>query len=210
MCLLQASGVDWTPKFTSEPRKTPNGKRPILIDGDKTIADSDAIRAHLEDTYGCDFDKGLTLEQRATARAVIRMVEEHLYFVMISNRWLDDANWPIVKQAFFGGMGKPLGALVARIARKKTQAQVMGQGTGRHSMEAQAERARLDIGAIKALLGDKPYLFGDTPTAADMSVVPIMRGILTTPTQTGLRNLITNDPNLLAYLERGRDKFYPA
>ncbi len=209
MCLLKASGVDWIPKFTSDPRKAPNGKLPILIDGENTIADSEAIRANLEDTYACDFDKGLTPEQRATSRAVIRMVEEHLYFVMVGNRWLNDDNWPLVKQAFFGEMPKPLGGLVAHIARKKTRAQVVAQGTGRHSVQVQTERARQDIEAIKAMLGDKPYLFGDTPTAADMSVVPIIRGISTSPTQTGLRDLVTNDPTLMTYLERGRDTLYP-
>lgn len=55
MCLLQFSGVNWTPKFTSDPRKIPNGKLPILINGGKTIADSDGIRAHLEKAFKTDF-----------------------------------------------------------------------------------------------------------------------------------------------------------
>lgn len=79
----------------------------------------------------------------------------------------------------------------------------------RHSVKEQVARAGKDIAAIKTLLGDKPYLFGDKPTAADMSVVPIMRGIAKSQTRTALSGLITKDQVLMAYLDRGRDTMYP-
>lgn len=210
MCLLEITGVDWTPKYSSDPRKTPNGKFPILIDGGKTIADSDGIRAHLESNYNIDFDKDLTPEQRAVSRSVIRMVEEHLYFALVSDRWLDEGNWPHVKKEFFDGIPALMHGFIATMIRNKTRAQVTAQGMARHSVKEQIARAAKDIDAIKTLLGDKLFLFGDTPTAADMSVVPILRGVLKTPTQTGLRDLITNDQVLLAYLDRGREAMYPA
>jgi glutathione S-transferase len=210
MCLLQVSGVNWTPKYTSDPRKTPNGKLPILIDAGVTIADSDAICDHLEKTFKIDFNKGLTAEQRAVSRAIIRMVEEHLYFVLVSDRWLNDDNWAVLKKEFFSGIPKVINSLVTNMIRNKTRAQMMAQGTARHSVKEQVARAAKDIAAIKTLLGDKPFLFGDSPTAADMSVVPILRGIAKTPTQTGLRDLITKDQVLMAYLDRGRDAMYPA
>ncbi len=210
MCLLQVSGVNWAPKYTSDPRKTPNGKLPILIDGGKTIADSDAIREHLEKTFKTDFDKGLTSEQRAISRAIIRMVEEHLYFALVSDRWLNDGNWPHVKKEFFVGIPALMHGFIATMIRKKTRAQVTAQGMARHSAKEQVARAAKDIAAIKTLLGDKPFLFGGAPTAADISAVPILRGIAKTPTQTGLRDLITKDQVLMAYLDRGRDAMYPA
>ena len=210
MCLLQVSGVNWTPKYTSDPRKTPNGKLPILIDAGKTIADSDAIRDHLEKTFKTDFDKSLTPEQRAISRAIIRMVEEHLYFALVSDRWLNDNNWAVIKKEFFSEIPKVVNGLVTKMIRKKTRAQMTAQGMARHSTKEQIARAAKDIDAIKTLLGDKPFLFGDAPTGADISVVPILRGILKTPTQTGLRDLITKDQMLMAYLDRGRDAMYPA
>jgi len=210
MCLLQFSGASWTPKYTSDSRKTPNGKLPILIDGGKTIADSDTIRDFLEQTFIFDFDKGLTPEQRAISRAVIRMVEEHLYFALVSDRWLNDGNWAVLKKAFFSEIPKMINGLVTNMIRKKTRQQVTAQGMARHSVNEQISRAAKDIDTIKTLLGDKPFLFGDAPTAADMSVVPMLRGIAMIPTQTGLRDLITKDQVLMAYLDRGRDAMYPA
>ncbi len=210
MCLLQVSGANWTPKYTSDPRKTPNGKLPILIDAGKTIADSDAIRDHLEKTFKTDFDKGLTPEQRAISRAIIRMVEEHLYFALVSDRWLDDGNWAHVKKEFFVGIPALMHGFISTMIRNKTRAQVTAQGMARHSVNEQIARAAKDIDAIKTLLGDKSFLFGDAPTSADISVVPILRGIAKSPAQTGLRDLITNDQVLMAYLDRGRDAMYPA
>jgi glutathione S-transferase len=210
MCLLQVSGINWTPKYTSDPRKTPNGKLPILIDAGVTIADSDAIREHLEKSFKTDFDKGLTPEQRAISRAIIRMVEEHLYFALVSDRWLDDGNWVHVKKEFFKGIPALMHGFISTMIRNKTRAQVTAQGMARHSVKEQTARAAKDIAAIKTLLGDKLFLFGDAPTAADMSVVPILRGIAKTPTKTGLRDLITNDQVLMAYLDRGREAMYPA
>lgn len=210
MCLLQASGQAWQPKFTNDPRKAPNRKLPLLIDGADSIPDSDGIRAYFENRYGVDFDEGLTAEQRATSRAIIRMVEEHTYFVAIANRWLNDANWNVLKDIFFGKMKMPLRAFVPNMVRKSTRAQITAQGTARHSVTVQTQRAEQDIAALKTLLGDKPFLFGDAPTAADMSVVPIFRAILTAPTQTDLRDLVMNDPTLVDYLDRGKDAMYPA
>lgn len=209
MCLLQMSGAGWSPKFANGPRKAPNGKLPVLIDNGVIVADSDGIRAHLENTLGVDFDAGMTAAQRATSRAVIRMVEEHLYFALVSDRWLNEENWGHVKRAFFSRIPKVINGLVTNMIRKKTRAQVYAQGMGRHSVSVQVKRAGQDIAAIKALLGDKPYLFGDAPTAADMSVVPIMSAIAKSPTRTALSNLIKDDPTLMAYLGRGRDTMYP-
>ena len=202
--------MNWIPKYTSDPRKTPNGKLPILINAGVTIADSDAIRDHLEKTFKTDFDKGLSPEQRAVSRAIIRMVEEHLYFALVSDRWLNDGNWAVLKKEFFSEIPKIINGLVTKMIRKKTRTQMTAQGMARHSVKEQVARAAKDIAAIKTLLGDKLFLFGDAPTAADISVVPILRGIAINPTQTGLRDLISTDQTLMAYLDRGRDVMYPA
>lgn len=210
MCLLQVSGVNWTPKYTSDPRKTPNRKLPVLIDAGTTSADSDVIRDHLEKAFKTDFDKGLTPEDRAISRTIIRTVEEHLYFALVSDRWLDDGNWAHVKKELFAGISVLMHGFITKMIRNKTRAQLTAQGMARHTVQAQVARAAKDISAIKTLLGDTPFLFGDAPTAADISVVPILRAIANTPTQTGLRDLITTDRVLLAYLDRGRDAMYPA
>ena len=65
------------------------GKAPYIdIDG-KIMADSGLIIDHLERTNGHRLDGRLTLAQRAESLAIQRMLEEHLYWVMVYGRWVD-------------------------------------------------------------------------------------------------------------------------
>ena len=45
MCLLRMSGLDWTPDFDADPRKAPISKLPVLRDGTRRIADSNALKS---------------------------------------------------------------------------------------------------------------------------------------------------------------------
>ncbi len=209
MCLLEMAGASWTPEFSTDPRKAPKAKFPVLQTEARPIADSDQIREYLEDSLGADFDQGLTPEQKATSRAVIRMAEEHLYFALVCDRWLDEANWAHVREVLFGNIPFFIRGIVTRKVRKQAFAYVHGQGMGRHTAEERFRRARKDIRSIRDLLGDKPFLFGDHPTAADATVVPLLRGIAAAPEPTELSTLVNSDSALTAYLERGRKAMYP-
>ncbi|MEO1919310.1 MAG: glutathione S-transferase C-terminal domain-containing protein [Paracoccaceae bacterium] len=77
-------------------------------------------------------------------------------------------------------------------------------------MEEQFIRANKDITAIQTLLADQPFLFGDVGTAADASVVPMLRAIAASVTKTELRERVAGDPVLMVYLDRGRAAMYPA
>ncbi len=209
MCLMKASGLAWQPEVSSDPRFTPKRKLPVLSDGDKLIPDSDQIRDHLEAHYGIDFDEGLTAQQRAVSRAVIRMVEENLYFILVCNRWLNDENWEVTRRALFGQIPKPLFKFVTSKIRKQAIANVNGQGMGRHSVQERADRAAKDLAAIETLLDGKPFLFGDTPTAADMSVVPMLQAQASSPTTTPISVLVTENATLSDYVARGVSAMYP-
>lgn len=95
------SGIGWQVNPWSDSRKAPMQKLPVLIDDEISIADSDAIRDHFERFYAADFDQSLDNTQEATARALIRMAEEHLYFCLMYDRWKVDANWVCFKRCFF-------------------------------------------------------------------------------------------------------------
>ena len=208
LCLLKLVGAEFE-LVAGDPRKAPKGKLPMLVDGDVTIPDSEAIRGHLEQKFNVDFDAGLSLEQRATSRAVIRMCDEHLYFLLVCDRWLNDANWAVVKEQFFGMIPALVRGFVTKKIRQKVRDNMHAQGVGRHSVEEQFGRADKDIKAILALLGDKPFLFGDTPTAADASAAPVLAAMAGSPTETMLSQRINADAPLLAYLDRVREALYP-
>ena len=127
---------------------------PVLTDNCRILPDSDAIRAHLEGQHSFDFDEGLDDQQKAVSRVVIRMVEEHLYFSTVRNRWLNDENWADVKKVLFAKIPKIVNGLVTgRICAGVCKA-MKSRGMGRHSVEEQFIRANEDITAIQTLLAD--------------------------------------------------------
>ena len=208
ICLLNLAGVEWKPHVTPDPRKAPKAKFPVLKDGGKFIPDTEQIREHLEAHHGADFNKGLDATERATARAIARMVEEHLYFAIVCDRWGDDANWAIVKKVYFGHLPGVVRGFITPMVRKQALGQARQQGMGRHTPEERLARCRHDVDAVATLLGDKPFLFGDRPTAADASAVPMLRAAAGAPVATPLSRYISENETLMAYLERGKDAMY--
>ena len=158
MCLLKMAGLEHRIEETNDPRKAPKRKLPILVDGDSVIPDSDQIRDHIERHYDFDFDRSLSTEQRAVSRAVIRMLEEHLYFALVWDRWGNDENWAHTKRSYFAHIPFPLNGFVTRQIRKQALGQLDGQGMGRHNDAERLERAKKDIDAAAELLGDKAFL----------------------------------------------------
>ena len=209
ICLLERSGQPYTVIHTNDPRKAPKAKLPVLQHDGKLIPDSDDIRDHLEAAFGLDFDAGLDAQQRAVSRAVIRMVEENIYFALLCDRWMDDENWPAVKAEFFGFMPFPLKLFVPNLVRNSTIAQAKAQGMGRHSAAERVARVNKDFAALSTLLGEQAFLFGDEPTAADCSAVPMLRALNGFPQPTPMQRALRSHANLVGYLERGKAALYP-
>ncbi|HZZ61243.1 MAG TPA: glutathione S-transferase N-terminal domain-containing protein [Roseiarcus sp.] len=89
--------------------KAPKGKLPYIRDDGAVISDSTFIRFHIEKTYGFDFDRGMSPAERATAWALERMFEEHLYWLIVDVRWLDDANFRAGPSEIFRSLPAPPG-----------------------------------------------------------------------------------------------------
>jgi glutathione S-transferase len=208
-CLMEQSGQPYEVDVNPDPRKAPKSKFPILQHGSKIIPDSDQIRDYMEQTFDIDFDAGLSIEQRAQSRCIIRMLEEHLYFAVYANRWQVDAHWVKVKEAFFNEMPPIIGPFITKHIRKGALQQIMGQGMGRHSLAEQLERAQKDINAVEVLLGEQRFLFGDKPTAADYTAVPFMKAVETFTVNNALTDMVKSRPNLMAYIARGKETIYP-
>jgi glutathione S-transferase len=209
ICMLHAAGLPHEIIETGDPRSAPKQKLPFIDTGHEQIPDSEQIRAYIEAAADMDFDDGLSERERGISRAVIRMVEEHVYFAIVADRWGEDDNWDHVRKAFFSDVPALIRGFVTRKVRKDALGQLNGQGMGRHSREERFDRVRRDMIALREILGDKPFLFGDAPTAADYSVVPMLRASIVTPVSKPLSDFITRDALLMDYVTRGTDRLYP-
>ena len=105
--LMEMSGLPYT-RVRGNLQKAPKGKFPVLVDEGEVIPDTSFIRLHLERKHGIDFDHGLSAEQRGLAWAVEKMLEDHLYWHIVQERWADAANFDRGPRHFFSAVPTPL------------------------------------------------------------------------------------------------------
>jgi glutathione S-transferase len=200
ICLLNMAGVEWSLLPGSDSRKAPVGKLPVLLDGSTVIHDSDNIRYHLEEHYAADFDAGLSAVQKAQSRALIRMAEEHLYFCLLYDRWVDDASWAHVRDRFFSSLPPIIRRVIPKLVRRDVLIALKGQGIGRLSYDEMYSRAHVDICAIETVLDQPQFLFGDVLTAADVSVACTLTSISAIPERTKLSTRVLDSERLMQYM----------
>ena len=201
MYALNASGVAWTRADTNDPRKMPHRKLPVLRTTDRLISGSDAIAAFASET-GVDIDAGLPARDRAIAHALTRMVEEHLYFLLVLDRWERDEVWPSTRDAYFHEIPAILRGLISGGIRKTSLKGLQAQGLGRLTWSERIARARADFDALAGALGNNAFLLGDVPRSVDTSVAPILAAIRSTPVRTDLQDCLAEFPDLTAYCDR--------
>jgi glutathione S-transferase len=209
LALLELAKVKYKLTYLPNPTKMPKGKLPVLKVGDRMIPDSNEIREYIEAETGFDFDAGLSAKDRAISTAVIRMIEEHVYFIVYTSRWKEDKNWEVTKAENFGAVPAIMRGFITRMVRKGAVAQCIGQGMGRHSKTERLSRFKQDIDAIETLLGDKDYLFGDSPKAADISTITALRFTAAFRRKNDLSDYLMSKPTIMAYLQRGKEALYP-
>lgn len=206
---LRMVGAEYRTVSLSDPRKGPKRKLPFITDGDKTIADSTFILKYLIETYRYPIDSELSPKQHATGLAVIRMLEEHLYWAIVSERWIEPVNWQKVSARFFGGMPPLIRSIVPVIARASVKRALYGQGIGRHLREEIMTLAADDIRAVSDLLGDENFILGDRPSSYDASVYGFVSSILDCTLDCPSKKTILAFPNLVDYCNRITRSFYP-
>jgi glutathione S-transferase len=189
--------------------RAPKGKLPYIDDNGTIVADSTLIRLYLEQKHGIDFDRALSARERGIAWAVEKMLEDHLYWVLVYWRWMKDANFEKGPANFFKRAPAFIRPLIIWKVRGKVRSTLHAHGIGRHNeaeMTAMSDRA---FEALSLLLGENRYLMGSEPCGADATAFAFIAGSLCplfeSPAHAKARTL----PNLIAYRERMMSEFYP-
>lgn len=181
---------------------------PCLIDGDTILSDATLARVHLERRHGIDFDAGLSPAQRAQGWAFERLVEDHLVWVLAHSRWVEDANFAVMKAHLQSRMPPLLGAPAAILARLGARARLRRHDLGRLSGSEIYDLGRRDLDAIAAAIGDKPFLHGEQPKAADAALGGFLMAILCESFDGPLLEAARAHPGLVAYAARIRERFF--
>ncbi|PWB81108.1 MAG: glutathione S-transferase [Methylocystaceae bacterium] len=208
MTLLKLADIPYVENHEGFSR-APKGKLPYIDDEGTIVADSTFIRFHIEKKYGVDLDAKLTPEQRAQGWALEKMLEEHLYWIIVHARWIDDANFERGAARFFDSIPAPIRPLVKAFVRRKIARSLRAQGVGRHSEAEIAELGRRDIEALAVLLGEKPFLFGDEPSGADATAFAFIAEVLASENDMPTRSAALAKANLVAYRDRLLKAYFP-
>ena len=208
MVLLKMSQLPFE-EVRADVRKAPKGKLPVIDDDGVVVPDSTFIRLHLEKAHGIDFDAGYDAAALGAAWAVEKLLEDHLYWLVVQDRWMVDENFNKGPARLFRSIPMPLRLFVMSMVRKKIRRNLVGQGIGRHTDAERAELARRGIGAVAAVLGDRPYLLGDRPCGADATLFGFMAGALSPLFKSPTRDITEGHANLVAYRDRMFAQYFP-
>lgn len=203
--LLTSMQLPFDMKVEQDPRKAPKGKLPYLIDEGELIPDSELITEYLNEKTGGQVYDGLGARQRAQGVALTRLVEDHLYWIIVASRWLDDSWWPNVVEGFFGFVPAIFRSFASNAARKQVIKTYQLQGLGRHSLEEQRGFARRDLEALEATVADGDFLFQEQPDIFDFTLSSMMAGLYDNQPATWITELASDYRGLQDYTERVQD-----
>ena len=195
-------GLDFEIIEEPDPRKTPKGKLPYLVIEGEAMPDSELIFEYLDNATQGGLYGNLSPAEKAQGTAFMRLVEDHLYWIMVASRWLDDDWFPNVRAGFFGGLPGPISRFVAKLAQKQVRQTYHLQGLGRHSHEEQAQFARRDCEAIASVVSEQGYIVGGRLTAFDFGVAGFLAGMLDQQPRTWVNDVADQFPALRDYTEK--------
>jgi glutathione S-transferase len=209
---MRMAGIPYETK-QGDPRKAPKKKMPYVVDDGVVLGDSRFIIEHLETKRGISLDARLTPRERAIATAFQSMLEEHLYYVILYERWQMDANWeryvPTFGQILKGvGVPGPLRGIVSAVARKQTLKALFAQGTGRHSPPEVGRIGERIVVALAEQIGDGPFFFGSEPSTIDATAYAFVSGLIDAPFEGPVRDAAVRKQNLKAYAGTMKKRYW--
>lgn len=195
-------GLEYEIVLQADPRKSPKGKLPYIVADGVTLADSELILQYLDTRTDGALYGDLSASEHATGMAFTRLCEDHLYWLMVASRWLDDDWFVNVREGFFGALPPGIKQLVATMARRQVRATYQLHGLGKHSHEEQQAFAKRDFEALARALDAGDYIAGQRLTAYDFAVAALLAGIYSQQPHSWINPIAADFPQVRAYAER--------
>jgi glutathione S-transferase len=182
------------------PMNGPYKKIPFVEYQGETIGDSELVLQRLIKDY--QIELGLTQPQLAQGRAWQLLLEQHLYWVLVYNRWVPEDSWKKLESAFFAGIKWPLRPIIAKQSRKLAIKNLYSQGIGRFSLDQVLQLGREDLNALSIHLSANKYICGDTFSYFDLIAYATIKNINNPQMKVALTAVIQDFQPLLDYQQR--------
>ena len=208
--LLKMAQLPYEVDTSGDLRKAPKGKFPFIDDGGKIIGDSSLIRCYLSEKYQIDFDAEAKQENLPSAFFAEKYCEDNLYFLILSERWLNQENFIKGPKQFFQDIPWFMRSIITKKVCKNIEQTLWLQGLGRHSL---AEKIRLvEIGSsmLAKLLGEQDFFGGTSNCGSDAFIASLLCNVLNDFFDCPYRQCFLRYDNLVEYTKRMMQLYYPA
>ena len=207
--LLKMTKLPYEVDITGNVSKAPKGKFPYITDQGKTIADSSLIRIYLEQKYQIDFDSQADPYALPSAFFAEKYCEDNLYFILLSQRWLNPSNFERGPKTFFETVPPLLRGFVSKKVLKDVKQTLWLQGLGRHSLAEQMQLVANGSDMLARLLSDRQFFGGNHPCGADAFIASILCGVLNDYFDDPFQKYFAEKDNLVDYTKRMLQIYYP-
>lgn len=216
---LRMSGIPYETR-TGANQEMPHKKLPVAMIEGELVPDSSRIIQRLLQLYPQAIsNRHLSATERAQACALTAMIEQHLYFVLLTMRYCVKANFNTYKPMLLDyakrsvpSWQKPflttLAPLIFPFVQYQYRGQAWQQGTARHSIEDINAMGIEVWKAVKEVLGSKPFLLGDQPCLVDATVFGFLHAEIRHPFASKIREYVLNEPSLVEYHDRIWNRYW--
>jgi len=187
----------------------PKNKAPWITYKGVQYTDSQLISDMLQNELQKFPDSSLTDEQRAIGLSMRILFEDHLYWCFVNWRYIEDKGQGCLDVAGYGCAWKTTFMILLRTTLRVDKC-LYYQGMGRHTKEEVHQFCRTGLKAFADYLGDKAFLFGDTPHTDDCAVFGLLVQFLHgAPGNPYLAYIKDELPAIEAYVARMKAQFWP-
>jgi hypothetical protein len=182
----------------SNPRKGPNGKFPVIEDNGLIVADSEFIIEYCRQKYEVD------IEDRMDDIPIRRLLEEHLYFIILYSRWIDPETRMEIEKAFKPFFPRGMGKILLSIIRMQLHKQGYSQGISRHNRPQIYKKGIDDLRAVEQFIIHNQL---EKCRVIDMSVYAFLQVVQQTPLDIPIRSYVTESESIQCYLSYRKNEF---
>ena len=172
-----------------------------------TVDDSQRIIETVKRVFSITIDDHLTPEQIVLGEALRQVLETSMYFCITRQRWVDNPKW-MKAHLELAAPGFLRGVIFSKI-RSSVIETLDIHSNGDMSNEEYNRVFLNDMKFVAYVLGEKTFLFGDSPTSYDCVAYGMIGSILKAGLPCLAHQYMKDSPSLVSYVERMENLLFP-
>lgn len=178
----------------------PAAQVPVLLVDGEPISDSTRILQRI-DAMAPGMISPSDPDLKVEAAMWEELADTSLNGFLVAARWLDDRNWPIVKEAYFSEMPGVVRAIVPSRIRANVRKTLIARDVVRHGLDATWKRFEELLDLFEARAPESTFWVGTSLSFADFAIYAQLAG-MQTPLTVWQSAKIAERSRLAAYLAR--------